>query len=257
MSVITVQLDAPDIPDTMKVIIDGTTFNPPTVLNQQLIRVVVDTNANLIYFQSNAPTFPTFDTIALVYDSICFFNNYQFILSILIDNVTFVLQPGNYVTYTLPNGPFGEQSDTPCCVHGNTIIETSKGKIEIKNLTTDNKIYVKDLNGDFIKVIYNIKFIPSNKFIRIKKHAFGINRPDNDLLIREGHPIFIDGKEIQPVNIIDNNNILFDNIFDRDWTYSLCTKTRTFVLMNNIPVCTWEENEWLNTTAKKVYWLKQ
>lgn len=258
----------------LNITIGNTTYTPYSVQNLRYLNVVTHPDINLMDFQT--PQHPlvfdveygTFDTVALLYSSICYYNNSDLSFTLAINQINTILSPvppqnfvqlnpGNYISVTLPSGPFDQQSSEPCCVHSNTMVQTSMGDILIKNLITDRPIKVKDLQGNYIDVLYNIKFIPNNHFIRIKKDSFGIDKPNSDLLIREGHPIFINNNEIQPVDLIDNCNIFFDDIIDNDWTYSLCTNDRTFVMMNNIPVCTWAEHDWLNSSASKVFWIKQ
>ncbi len=44
----------------------------------------------------------------------------------------------------------------------------------------------------------NIKFCKTNKFIKLPTNRFGENTPNKDTYIVDGHPIFVDGKEVQP-----------------------------------------------------------
>jgi hypothetical protein len=137
----------------------------------------------------------------------------------------------------------------PFCVHPDSLVHTSKGLFKISDLRTDQNLHLIDINGQYIKMVANAKFIKTNTYVEISPGAFGPNKPSQPLLITEGHPVMFGSHEIISKRLINNSTIkkvtlnTFTNVF------SLCTKDRTFVLINNISVCTWKYEDLL---AKKV-----
>lgn len=170
------------------------------------------------------------------------------------------LQSGQYVSLTITDnttgaGTFGTISNAPCCIHRESVVTTNTGPKKIYQLKSGSDIKLLDLHGKYIDLLYNIVFIPSENYIRIKKSSFGENIPDEDLLITAGHPIWLNNREVQPQDLIDGKNIFFDSEIksDLDLTYSLCTKDRTFVIINNIPVCTWSHEDWVSIESNYTY----
>lgn len=142
----------------------------------------------------------------------------------------------------------------PCCLHGSSLIETIYGLKKIENIQAGDR--VKDLNGKFINVVYNIKYIPTSKYVCIKKNSIGNNIPFMNLYGTCGHPLLIKGKELTFADLVNDNTITNVTI-DEDPVYSLCTEERTYVLTNGLPVCTWSQNEWINSRESKTqYWVK-
>ncbi len=131
---------------------------------------------------------------------------------------------------------------TLCCLHTDTIIETDSGMKKISEIVAGDK--VKHMNGKLMNVKFNLKFCKTNKFIKLPTDCFGENTPNKDTFIVDGHPIFVDGKEVQPRDFLSKNGVeevLLDNYVN---VYSLCTDERTFFKVNgDLAVCTWEENE--------------
>lgn len=136
------------------------------------------------------------------------------------------------------------------CVAETTRVHTDKGLVQIKDLRSGKGIKILNLNNEWIDVKFNMKMAPPKEYINISKNALGKNKPSNDLLIRKGHPILIDGKEVFPETLINKTTISIVNNIEGTPTYSLCTQNRTFVWMDNILVCTWEEDE-LNKSVEK------
>ncbi|NIO44940.1 MAG: hypothetical protein GTN36_05310 [Candidatus Aenigmarchaeota archaeon] len=116
---------------------------------------------------------------------------------------------------------------------------------------------VKHMNGKLIDVKFNLKFCKTNKFIKLSTNCFGKNMPNKDTYIVDGHPIYVDGGEVQPRDFLGKNGVEEVALDDYVNVYSLCTDERTFFKVNgDLAVCTWEENEW-NECAEKygyTYW---
>lgn len=120
------------------------------------------------------------------------------------------------------------------CLHPDTLVATPNGEKYIKDIKKNN--IVMGRNGEDIKVLHNMSFLPKNKFVKIPKNSISLNIPSADLLIRRDHPILIDGKEVLPQEVPHNESAELEEAVP---VWSLCTNKRTFVMMNNVPVATW------------------
>ena len=145
-------------------------------------------------------------------------------------------------------------SSNPPCVHQDTKILTSNGIKPIKEIISGDKVY--DGQNELVEVINNMEFIPSKEFILVKKDAFEINSPDQDLYIRKGHPFSLHGQEINCEKLINGTtvkNIILDK---RVSVYSLLTKNRTPVMMQGVPTYTWGEEDWDTVCSKRriIHW---
>lgn len=153
----------------------------------------------------------------------------------------------------------------PPCLHPDTKVLTTKGLIPIKEIKRNDLVI--DHMGKQIRVIYNILLHDKvREFIKIEKGSFENTKtkkkPFETIYIREKHPILWENKEIDPLKIpknrLNRNNMISKfKINDSVNVYSLCTKDRTFVMMNGVPVCTWCKTDWETKSQKnKIYWSK-
>ena len=138
--------------------------------------------------------------------------------------------------------------DTPCCVHEDTLIKTDRGILKIQDIRKDDKVLT--LNDEFVDVIYNIKYITTNKFVKIEKDAFDTNCPENDLYITGAHPIYLNGTEIEVRHLVNGKTITNVELEKSVHVYSLCTKDRYPVLMDGLMVMTWSQVDWEKASKK-------
>ena len=166
------------------------------------------------------------------------------------------IAPGGGLTYyQVDTSDFQDFQQNPCCMHPTTKVETPSGVKEIKDIKAGDK--VKDIHGRFINVNYNIKFMPTTKFVCVKKDAFGNNCPFEDLKATGEHPLLNNRREVKFKNIVNGNTIVEQELKD-EFVYSLCTRRRTYVMMNGVPVCTWAQREWERSRHSKAQkWFKQ
>ena len=137
------------------------------------------------------------------------------------------------------------------CFHGKSKLLTKN--IQTSEIATINAFEV--LSGvhevfsindqQFTPVIHNIVAGPNTDFMLIKKDTFGINVPFDDFYITEGHPIIINGKEIEAKNISQAQKIKLEPSL----VYTICINKREPFNVNNLDVLSWEPNEW-NQTSK-------
>jgi len=123
-------------------------------------------------------------------------------------------------------------------------ITTINDDIHIQDIKAGN--FVLDYNNNPILVHYNIKYTASIEYILISKNALADGLPNNDLLIRHGHPIMLNGKETDPSILVNEHTITNIKLNNPEHYWILCTRNRTFVMINGIPVCTWSKIAWEN-----------
>lgn len=160
-------------------------------------------------------------------------------------NGAITLGIGEYTIFNALTGQFDSITNNVCCIAGNSKVKTNIGYISIENIKTSDNIILYDYNNNPVKLIYNIKFLPTSNFILIKKDALGENMPDDDLYIIDGHPIDVDGVETLPRTLINDQTILRLTCNSKP-VYTLCADKRIGVMINNIPVYTWNIDEWLD-----------
>ncbi len=176
------------------------------------------------------------------------------------DLVPEITLDNNEITYLFvdENSQITDFTNIACCLHPLTNILTNLGYKYIKDIESNQELKLKDIYGNFIDLIYNIKYIPSKDFILISKNAFGNNKPSDDLYIKEGHPLHLNNKEINCEDLINNKTIHKVQLDDPVFLYSLCTKERTAVIMNNLLVYTWSQEDWESyATINNIIWFKQ
>lgn len=144
------------------------------------------------------------------------------------------------------------ERQAPPCVYPDTKVHVPGNKtVAIKDIKAGDKVINR--LGEEIEVIYNMKFEPKvSDFIEIPKSV--LNVTDN-LLIRKKHPVWWRNKEVLAESLPKHTgNLVKEVSIDRPVNvYSLCTKERSFVLMNNLPVCTWEQKDWeAKVKAKRI-----
>lgn len=173
------------------------------------------------------------------------------------DYKSIVLNHEMYTSLDLQTGVFSKPSPVSC-IHKDSLISTNKGLVRISDLKTDKDIKLYDHNNKLVDLVYNIKLLPIRKYVKINKDAFAPNMPSEDLLIRVGHPILLDNKEILVEYLVNGGTINYYEDPNKDTAYAICTKDRIFVMTSNVPVCTWAEEEWLESSKNRnLIWKKQ
>ncbi len=107
------------------------------------------------------------------------------------------------------------------------------------------------LSNNFVDICYNIVSGPYNKFILIKKNSLGIDQPNDDLYITSGHVIVLNGVEYKAKSVPGS---LMTTI-DYEPLYTICTKDRQPILVNNLQVMAYGLEEWMKySTDKNIKW---
>jgi len=138
-------------------------------------------------------------------------------------------------------GAFEVQAEVICVFPG-ALVYTTNGLKKIEDLRSGDIIF--DDRGESVELINNIKCIQSAVgYTTFHKDCFAPNFPCADLIITDGHPIrFPNSDQEIPVEHLVNNQNIIRKIGPVPETYSLITKERIFIPINNIAVCTWAEN---------------
>jgi hypothetical protein len=132
---------------------------------------------------------------------------------------------------------------TVCILPGATV-ETENGSKLIENIVSGD-VVINEF-GELVEIINNIKFGFDRKMVvSFESNCFGNNLPNDKLSITYGHPIKIPNnnktfsEEEYPVQDLVNRNGIQMKSTEVINTYTLMTKSRDFVMINGIPVCTW------------------
>jgi hypothetical protein len=233
------------------IIFDGVITYTPVSLNQVAISVVFApgglsvTSIPVILPQDN-PTTITINTsitfaggirqILNYFDSVGF----DFVRPASPDDDYFQIQSGTntYIITAVPPPVPILVTIEPFCIHPNAMISTNRGMVRLGDIKSKWCLQIEDYKGAFIPFVHNIKFGGSSKFVRFDIGSIGPGKPSRPLLLTEGHPILIDGKERTSKSLINNTTItLIDE--PANATYCLATTERTFVNVDGVHVCTW------------------
>jgi len=133
----------------------------------------------------------------------------------------------------------------PCIAEGTLVSLASGHQVPIEALRSGAQVV--NSRGGPVRVEQLIKFsAPSKRFVRIAAGAFGVNQPATDLLIREGHPLLLGGREVLPEQLLDMRGVERVQLDTAVNFYTLVTEQRCFVAMQGLLVGTWSEASWEN-----------
>lgn len=156
-----------------------------------------------------------------------------------------LFSPGEISFIFFADGVIPVFSNKSNCVHPDTMVKTPNGEKAIKTLRKGDLVI--DVKNKIIPLSFNIKSAMSKNFVHIPKNSLENNVPNQDLIIKREHPLLYKGKEITAAKLVKRledqgvSNIVLKKPAH---VWSLCTKDRAFVMMNNVPICTWGENCW-------------
>lgn len=159
-----------------------------------------------------------------------------------------------------PNGSGSEQTkieisiidcqsiNPPICLAAGSQVSLANGQtLDIERLEAGN--LVVDLHNDIIPVSHCVRTGKTKSFVLISKDALGPNKPDQDLLIVPGHPILIEGREVDCFNLCNGHSIIMRNFESDIDIYTISTERRTFVNIHGLLVGTWGQDALYNFTA--------
>jgi len=128
---------------------------------------------------------------------------------------------------------------TIICVRDSTLVSTARGRLPIAEVRTGDQVL--DCCGQLQPVFTNLCSGSSSDLILIRRGAFGNQQPSEDLYIRAGHPLLINGREIEPQHLVDGHNIVEVSLQEPVRLHTLCTANRTFIDMQGLLVGTWSQ----------------
>jgi hypothetical protein len=131
------------------------------------------------------------------------------------------------------------------CLHPETKVSLFTDEIKTIQALRSGDV-VKDYKGRPTTIINNMRFNYSDDMYLIHKDTLGVNQPSEDLLIRRNHPILYNGKERDAKRLsksLGKDKVHKIKLDTKVAVWSLCTKERTFVMMQGVPVCTWSEED--------------
>lgn len=143
-------------------------------------------------------------------------------------------------------------SNTFCCAAEGTLVTLASGaELPIEQLTSGSLLC--DHRGRPVRIEQVIRFaVPSGRFVRITRGALGQQQPSADLLIREGHPLLLEGRETLPESLVDNvQGVERAELEQPLHIYTLVTEQKQFVEMQGLLVATWSRSAWAHETASK------
>jgi len=144
------------------------------------------------------------------------------------------------------NLEFGaSKSATVCCILPGAIIKTVNGNKLIENLKRGDIVY--NHLGQKVPVVYNAKININNrsiKYITIPRNSLGTNTPNKDISISYNHPILHNNSEVVVQDLLNISSVksVETNV---QTMYVPITSKRDFVMINNIPVCTFEHRDFI------------
>lgn len=156
-----------------------------------------------------------------------------------------VLLPAKPQGFTGPGGvvritPAG---NCPCLAEGTCVSLANALQVPIEQLHQGQ--LVQSSNNRPVRLSQVIRFqTPSKNFVQIKKSALGVNQPENDLLIREGHPLLVAGREMLPESLLDMAGVERVTLDKPTYIYTLVTENKEFVNMQGVKVATWSQSAW-------------
>lgn len=161
---------------------------------------------------------------------------YQFLTNefqYFIDEDEIAIDEQSFIIGSITEGDSIE-NDIDICLLENTKIKTDQGWILIKNISKINTI------NNYKIVGYTKGFYKHNYIVKIEKNAFGINLPNQDLLITPEHSLYIMNKFILAGRLANNKKIkkiyFIPYTSEMGYVYNLLFKEWLVINANNIAV---------------------
>lgn len=150
------------------------------------------------------------------------------------------------ITTPLPgdtlNIPTGFAIQQPCCcLHEDTLLRLENGQsIRIADIRSGH--IVIDFQGNPVQIENNARVGMSRQFIILPKNCLAADEPNMNLLIRKGHPLLLDGLEINCEELVGKVfGVEFIDLPERKSIFTLITNKKTYLNMNGCSVATWSQ----------------
>ncbi len=132
---------------------------------------------------------------------------------------------------------------TKCFVLGTHIL-TPKGEVKIETLSVDDEVVIiqdgQRINRKIVWIGKTDISVDQGKEkdslypVRIKAHAFGLNKPHRDLLITPEHTVYIDGGLVPARMLVNGRSIIVDKTVKNYRIYHLETEQHSILLSENL-----------------------
>lgn len=150
-----------------------------------------------------------------------------------------------------------ELQERPICYLGQSIVRVRCDKtgdelnIEAREVVK-GKYHVYDIIGEeYVPVRANIVTGMTKDLILIEQDLLGTDQPFDDLYITAGHPLLIDGKYTLAKDVVGAKSITIDP----EPIYSIATDKSIPIMINGLPVYTWNYQKWIDhASAKCISW---
>lgn len=226
--------------------IDISTLNAFEILvnNQQSMNIITTVQLNNLVLTTphGSYTLPNFQpasgTSSLVKyawptDSSTPADGFEFSGTIVLDGNFTGSQEGTRVEIQVVNC---QNIDPPICLAAGTPVLLTNGQTaSIEDLQCGDLIF--DSSGNAIPILRCVETGRSKRFVFISKDSLGENCPNRNLFIVAGHPVLIDGKEVDCLELCNGDSIRSVDLNSKIFT--ICTKRRTFVNIQGLLVGTW------------------
>lgn len=160
-----------------------------------------------------------------------------------------------YLRVSGPNVDIGafELQQEPVCYRGDSIvlsfnnINKKISNVKARNIHPDiHKVFDTE-SKTFVNVLSNVVTGKVSEFYLLKKNCLGKNEPSADFYVTGGHKIDINGIKIKARNIPQAVKIFLP----LQQVYTICTEFQCPILINNLKVLTWNQNEFLQYCKKR------
>jgi len=151
----------------------------------------------------------------------------------------------------------GWMNSMACCFSGSSNITVKLASDDvIKTILVSDLIsgqhLVYDINQKkYVPVIYNAVMKPVKFFTEIQKDSISENVPNENLYITGGHTVMYKGQPTKANKIPGATRVKTkpQNV------YTICTNEQCVILVNNLPVLTWSQKEWIaKTRLSQIFW---
>jgi len=138
----------------------------------------------------------------------------------------------------------------PCLAEGTMVCLMSGYHVPIERLTRGQ--ILQSASNRPVRIEQAIRFqVPGRQFVRIHASALGRNQPAQDLLIRKGHPLLVQSREILPEDLLDLPGVESITLERPTYIYTLVTEQKQFVNMQGAMVATWSREAWEHEVRTK------
>jgi len=146
------------------------------------------------------------------------------------------------------------QTENPICYIGESkVLVQDKQTFEsfevcVKDISPEKHLVYSMTQKQFVSIKVNCISGSTTKFILIEKDLLGENQPSENFYVTPEHPILVNGIETEAKDIKGSKKIKLN----KQPVYSLVTDDREALLINNLPVISWEFSEFMNSYKNRI-----